>query len=353
MNCGTGIPACVDCAENEPHRQGCLCYRFAARLTKWYEGAKRDLPWRKTRDPYLILVSEIMLQQTRAQAVIPYYEKFLERFPTAQDLADAGEAEVLRHWSGLGYYQRARNLQKAARRIVERGAFPLEYDAIRELPGVGAYTAAAVASIAFGSRRAVVDGNVMRVIARFTGDAANIGAPATRILFEKVAGALLDQDDPGRFNQAMMELGATICLPRNPLCLLCPVSTGCEAHAQGKQSQLPVKLKRMHPVRVEATLLMIERAGRILLWRRGSEAQRLGGFWELPSAEDLPKARRLETLGSFRHSITNHNYIFAVVKAAIARPASRYRWFDQSQLEGIPLSTTARKALALSARTIK
>jgi A/G-specific adenine glycosylase len=294
-----------------------------------------------------------MLQQTRAQAVIPYYEKFLERFPAARDLADAGEAEVLRRWSGLGYYQRARNLQRAARQIVERGAFPREYEAIRELPGVGPYTAAAVASIAFGSHRAVVDGNVMRVIARFTGDAADIGAPATRIRFEKIASTLLDPGDPGRFNQAMMELGATICLPRNPMCLLCPVGAGCEARAQGKQSQLPVKLKRMQPVRVEATLLMIECAGRILLWRRSSDAQRLGGFWELPSAEDLPKARRLETLGSFRHSITNHNYVFAVVKASIARPASRFHWFDRSQLEGIPLSTTTRKALALRARTIK
>jgi A/G-specific adenine glycosylase len=294
-----------------------------------------------------------MLQQTRAQAVIPYYEKFLARFPTAQDLADANEAEVLRGWSGLGYYQRARNLQKAARQIVERGAFPREYDAIRELPGVGAYTAAAVASIAFGSHRAVVDGNVLRVIARFTGDAADIGAAATRIRFEEVARTLLDPNNPGRFNQAMMELGATICLPRNPMCLLCPVSAGCEARAQNKQSQLPVKLKRMQAVRVEATLLMIERAGRILLWRRSSDAQRLGGFWELPSAEDMPKARRLETLGSFRHSITNHNYTFAVVKAAIARPTGRFRWFDHAQLEGIPLSTTTRKALALRARTIK
>ena len=351
MNCGTGIPACVDCAEDEEHRQECLCYR--AKLTKWYDGAQRDLPWRKTRDPYRILVSEIMLQQTRAQAVIPYYEKFLERFPTARDLADASEAEVLRQWSGLGYYQRARNLQKAARQIVERGGFPREYDAIRELPGVGAYTAAAVASIAFGSRRAVVDGNVMRVIARFTGDAADIGALTTKLRFEKVASTLLDPDDPGRFNQATMELGATICLPRNPLCLLCPVSAGCEAHAQGKQSQLPVKLKRTQPIRVEATLLMIERAGRILLWRRSPDAQRLGGFWELPSGEELPKARRLETLGSFRHSITNHNYIFTVTKAAIARAASRFHWFDHSQLDGMPLSTTTRKALALVGRSIK
>jgi A/G-specific adenine glycosylase len=321
--------------------------QFAARLTQWYDGAKRDLPWRKTRDPYRILVSEIMLQQTRAQAVIPYYEKFLETFPSAHDLARASETEVLRHWSGLGYYARARNLHKAARQIVEHGAFPQEYDAIRELPGVGTYTAAAVASIAFGNNRAVVDGNVMRVIARFSGDASDIGAPATKIRFEKIASALLDPHDPGRFNQAMMELGATICLPRNPLCLLCPVSADCQARAQGNQSQLPVKLKRMQPVRVDVTLLIVERAGRILLWRRNPDSRRLGGFWELPSSEELPKAKKLESLGSFRHSITNHNYIFTVVNATVSGAASRFQWFDRAQLLGIPLSTTTRKALAL------
>jgi A/G-specific adenine glycosylase len=320
---------------------------FAARLTKWYDGAKRDLPWRKTRDPYRILVSEIMLQQTRAQAVIPYYEKFLDSFPTAPDLARASETEVLQCWSGLGYYQRARNLHTAARKIVEHGAFPREYEAIRQLPGVGAYTAAAVASIAFGSERAVVDGNVMRVVARFTGDAADIGASATKIRFDKKASALLDPRDPGRFNQAIMELGATICLPRNPLCLLCPVSADCQARAQGIQSQLPVKLKRTQPVRVDATLLIIERAGRILLWRRNPDSRRLGGFWELPSSEELPKATKLEPLGSFRHSITNHNYIFTIVKATVSGAASRFQWFDRAQLEAIPLSTTARKALAL------
>jgi A/G-specific adenine glycosylase len=288
-----------------------------------------------------------MLQQTRAQAVIPYYERFLESFPTARDLAGASETEVLRGWSGLGYYQRARNLHKAARQIVERGAFPRDYEAIRELPGVGAYTAAAVASIAFGSDRAVVDGNVMRVIARFTGDAADIGASATRIRFEQIASALLDPHDPGRFNQAMMELGATVCLPRNPLCLLCPVSVDCQARAQGKQSQLPVKLKRAQLVRVDATLLIVKRAGRILLWRRNPDSRRLGGFWELPSSEELPKARKLEALGSFRHSITNHNYIFTIVKATVSGAASPCQWFDRAQLEAIPLSTTTRKALAL------
>jgi len=294
-----------------------------------------------------------MLQQTRAQAVIPYYERFLERFPAAQDLARASEIEVLQHWSGLGYYARARNLHRAARRIIENGAFPQDYEAIRELPGVGTYTAAAVASIAFGGKHAVVDGNVMRVIARFSGDAADIGASATKIRFEKIASTLLDLRDPGRFNQAMMELGATICLPRNPLCLLCPVSADCQARVQGKQSQLPIKLKRTQPVRVDVTLLIVERAGRILLWRRNPDSPRLGGFWELPSSEELPKAKKLEAVGSFRHSITNHNYLFTIVKATASSVASRLQWFDRAQLQAIPLSTTTRKALALLKPTIK
>ncbi len=326
---------------------------FAARLTRWYDGARRDLPWRRTLDPYRILVSEVMLQQTRAQAVIPYYEKFLQRFPDPAELAAAGEPELLRSWSGLGYYQRARNLQKAARRIVELGAFPADYESIRELPGVGAYTAAAVASIAFGLRHAVVDGNVLRVIARHTGDRSDIGAAATRIRFEKVAQKLLGRSEPGRFNQAMMELGATVCLPRNPMCLLCPVGAECQARQQCLQSELPVKSKRAAPVRLSTTLLAIERRGRILLCQRSPEEGRMRGFWELPSADQLPKAEIQETLGSFRHTITNHHYSFTVVKAIISHAADGFAWFDKSQLEQIPLSTVARKSLAILHALIK
>jgi A/G-specific adenine glycosylase len=294
-----------------------------------------------------------MLQQTRAQAVIPYYEKFLERFPSAAELAAGSEPELLRYWSGLGYYQRARNLQKAARRIVEQGSFPQEYESIRDLPGVGTYTAAAVASIAFGHRRACVDGNVLRVIARHTADASDIGAAATRLRFEKIAQELLGRSEPGRFNQAMMELGATICLPRNPLCLLCPVAADCQARQQGLQSELPVKSKRTSPVRISTTVLAIERGGRILLSQRSQEARRMRGFWELPSAEDLPHAKMRETLGSFRHTITNHHYSFTVVKAIISDVDNGFEWFDKSQLEQIPLSTVTRKALVFWYGSIK
>lgn len=294
-----------------------------------------------------------MLQQTRAQTVIPYYESFLARFPAPESLAVAEEPEVLRLWSGLGYYQRARNLQRAARKIAESGGFPRDYESILELPGVGAYTAAAVASIAFGKAHAVLDGNVMRVIARLTADDGDIGSPATRARLGQEAARLLDRRDPGGFNQAMMELGATICLPRNPLCLLCPVSGECQAREQGRQGELPVKLRRIEPVRIQATLLAIERAGSILLWRRDEAARKLGGFWELPSPDELPKAAIGETVGSFRHSITNHNYTFTVVKARVSRPEGRFEWIGFKRLDGVPLSTTARKALALLHREIK
>jgi A/G-specific adenine glycosylase len=288
-----------------------------------------------------------MLQQTRARAVIPYYEAFLARFPSPGDLAMASEAEALRLWAGLGYYSRARNLRRAAARIVERGGFPRDYDSIRELPGVGPYTAAAVASIAFGEPRAAVDGNVLRVIARLTADSADIGASATKARFEQKAAALLDRRDPGRFNQAMMELGAAVCLPRNPCCERCPVAGGCGARISGKQAELPVKLRRGEPVRIAVTLLLIERAGRILLWRRDPASPRLGGFWELPSPEDLPHAEPREPLGSFRHSITNHSYTFSVVRAKTPRISKPFQWFDRSELDALPLSTTCRKALAL------
>src|SRR5579862_6586746 len=197
---------------------------IAPRLLAWYDARHRDLPWRSTTDPYRIWVSEVMLQQTRAEAVIPYYERFLERFPNAAALAVASEQEVLAWWSGLGYYSRARHLHKAARLVAD--GFPKTYETIRELPGVGDYTAAAIGSIAFGLPHAVVDGNVLRVVARIENDAADIAAPRTRERFRTVAQNWLEQapaDSFGAFNQALMELGATICLPRNPACTTCPV----------------------------------------------------------------------------------------------------------------------------------
>jgi A/G-specific adenine glycosylase len=320
------------------------------RLIAWYDAGHRDLPWRKTNDPYQIWISEIMLQQTRAQAVIPYYERFLQRFPTVEALAGAVEDEVLTLWAGLGYYSRARNLWRAARQIVSNGGFPRDYDGLRALPGIGNYTAAAIASIAFALPHAVLDGNVMRVVARVENDAADIGAARTRERFREIAQSWLNVKRAGAFNQAMMELGATVCLPKNPLCRACPLSAGCAALAAGTVAQLPVKLRRMQPVKIEDTLLIVRRNARILLRQREAEASRMAGFWDLPTPRDLPDARVERRLGEFRHTITHHHYRFTVAAAAAHIPKGPFRWFRAAEMEGIPLSSTARKALRLAGR---
>ncbi len=288
-----------------------------------------------------------MLQQTRVEAVIPYYERFLTRFPGIGALAEAPESAVLTHWAGLGYYSRARNLQRAARVMEASGGFPQEYDAIRELPGIGDYTAAAVASIALGLPHAVLDGNVMRVIARLTNDPADIGAPATRKRMQATAQDLLDRRHPGEFNQAMMELGATVCLPRKPQCLLCPVRGHCKADEAGTAAELPVKLRKQTPVQIAGQLLVIEREGAVLLWQRSSAAGRMADFWELPAPE--PGAFNVgERLGSFRHAITHHHYTFEVLLATVRRAPKGLQWVPLRDLSTTPLSTTARKALRIA-----
>jgi len=322
--------------------------RFGRLLLAWYSRGHRDLPWRNTRDPYRIWISEIMLQQTRAQAVIPYYLRFLERFPTVEALAAAEEDTVLALWSGLGYYSRARNLRLAARLIVASGPFPGTYEAIRELPGIGDYTAAAIASIAFDLPHAVLDGNVLRVVARVANDAADIASNRTRERFRAIAQEWLVPAEPGHFNQALMELGATVCLPRKPLCLVCPLALECIARQEGTAAQLPVKLRKTEPVRLDGTLLILLRAGRILL-RRRSDDGRMAGFWDLPSPEDLPQARLGERYGEIRHSVTHHRYTLQVRAATASKVAGEtLQWYAPEHLREIPLSTTARKALALA-----
>jgi A/G-specific adenine glycosylase len=323
-------------------------HRVARLLLEWYARGHRDLPWRSTSDPYRIWVSEIMLQQTRAQAVIPYYERFLLRFPTVEALAAAQENDVLALWSGLGYYSRARNLWRAARQVAAAGGFPRQYDAIRALPGIGDYTAAAIASIAFGLPHAVLDGNVLRVVARVENDAADIASARTRERFRAVAQGWLDAGEPGPYNQALMELGAMVCLPRNPLCLVCPLAVCCRGCREGTVAQLPVKLRRTVPVELERTLLVIRRRGKLLLRQNGPDARHMAGFWDLPTPQQLPAACVGERLGEFLHTITHHRYTIAVHAATVRRVGTEYGWFDAAQFGEIPLSTTARKALKLT-----
>jgi A/G-specific adenine glycosylase len=314
-------------------------------LLSWYTRSKRDLPWRRTTDPYAIWVSEVMLQQTRVAAVLPYYERFLDRFPTVRQLANAPEEEVLAAWSGLGYYSRARNLQKAAVRIAEAGRFPPDYEGIHALPGIGAYTAAAIASIAFKQPYAAIDGNALRVLSRLAAEPGDIGARSTRQRLQLVANGLLDRKRPGDFNQAIMELGATVCLPKSPDCTKCPLSRHCEAFRTGAQKELPVKLRKLQRNEASETLFYIERDGQILLWRRDANSKRLAGFWELPGPEQLKHVASERILGEFRHTIVNTTFRFKVVRASLGTIPGGLVWQPARILHELPLSTTANKAL--------
>jgi A/G-specific adenine glycosylase len=241
---------------------------FRRALLGWFREFQRDLPWRRTRDPYRVWVSEIMLQQTRVAAVIPYYERFLERFPDPESLANAPQEEVLNLWSGLGYYSRARNLQQAAKRIVavHGGRFPREPREVRALPGIGDYTAAAILSIAFGEKLAVLDGNVARVLARLDALRGDLREPGRWRRLQARASELCAEDAPGDWNQAMMELGATVCVPRAPHCLLCPVGGHCQAKKLGLATTLPEQRKKREAVAVRlVAAVLVDRQGNSLL----------------------------------------------------------------------------------------
>ena len=262
---------------------------------EWYRENARDLPWRRTRDPYHILVSEIMLQQTRVQAVLGYYDRFLAAFPNPAALAAAEEGRLLKLWEGLGYYSRARNLQKAARACVETysGALPDTYEALLSLPGVGEYTAGAVASIAYGIPVPAVDGNVLRVLARINCDSGDIADPAVKKRVRETLLAHMPKEEPGLFNQALMELGATVCLPNGaPKCEICPVAAYCRAREEGQQLTLPVKGKKK-PRRIEEkTVYALFFEGKPLGHLR--EAGVLKGLWQLP---EEPGRRTRQEMG--------------------------------------------------------
>lgn len=300
--------------------------RFRGMLASWYAQVQRTLPWRGESDPYRVLVSEIMLQQTRVAVVIERYKRFLMRFPSAAHLARAREQSVLAEWSGLGYYRRARSLQGAAKAVVKQGGFPGSAAELMELPGVGRYTAAAVASICFGEPVAVVDGNVRRVLDRLTGRELNEQD------YWRWAGELLDRERPGDFNQAMMELGATVCLPRNPQCDRCSVTDLCVsrgAHEQRKQER-----------RRKATLryMLVQREDKVLLRQRPATVSLMPGMWELPETG----AQIGEPFLKLRHSITVTDYSVLVY----ARTSGRHeegKWIKADRLGKLALTGLTRK----------
>lgn len=256
-------------------------------LVAWYRENKRDLPWRRTKDPYCIWVSEIMLQQTRVEAVKPYYERFLQALPTVADLAEAEEETILKLWEGLGYYSRVRNMQKAAKQIMEEydGRFPADQKALLHLTGIGPYTAGAVGSIAFSLPIPAVDGNVLRVMSRFTADSSDISLQATKKNWEERLTEIMPQDCPGDLNQALMELGATVCLPNGaPKCEICPLRKDCEAYRRNQMMQYPVKAEKKPRTRVELNVFFCVDGEKIAIGKRPKKGL-LSGLWELPNTE--------------------------------------------------------------------
>jgi A/G-specific adenine glycosylase len=344
-----------------------------ARLLTWYRAHQRDLPWRRTRDPYAIWISESMLQQTRVETVVPYYERFLGRFPDATSLAAADLEEVLGLWSGLGYYSRARNLHRAAQALVQQhaGRLPDDPVALRALPGIGRYTAGAVASIAFDRPEPIVDGNVARVLSRLHGIRDEIdGAAGKRRLWAEAA-ALAAGPSPGSLNQALMELGATLCTPRRPRCDACPVSRDCEALRAGDPETLPRKAPRRRARPVDAVAALVLRRGRALAVRR-PEHGLLAGMWELPGGDlevgERPHdaiERRLQQrvglliagvspLGVIEHVFTHLRLRLHVFRCADVRGRVRlqgldaHRWLAPAALHALPQGGPTRKALALA-----
>jgi A/G-specific adenine glycosylase len=308
---------------------------FRRRLLRWFQEFQRTLPWRGETDPYRILVSEIMLQQTRVAVVEDRYRKFVAQFPSVDRLARARQETVLAAWSGLGYYRRARALHQAAKEIAARGAFPATADELRELPGIGRYTAAAVASIAFGQPVAVVDGNVKRVLERVTHQQAPIKQMAEEDYWQ-AAGELLDKCRPGDFNQAMMELGALVCLPAQPLCHACPVAGLCSSRGPTEKVKGPQRRKAV------LQYALARRNGSVLLRQRDRESSLMPGMWELP--EIGPVKRDGTPLLTLRHSITITDYSVHVFSS---RDASTKigRWVPVHAAERLPLTGLTRKIL--------
>lgn len=313
------------------------CRKFSKHLLRWFDREKRDLPWRGESEPYRILVSEIMLQQTRVAVVKERYKQFLRQFPTVTRLARASEESVLAVWSGLGYYRRARALYAAARHISKASAFPRTAAELTELPGIGRYTAAAVASIAFGEPVAVVDGNVKRVLQRLNGKELSHDAYWQR------AEELLDRRRPGDSNQALMELGATVCLPGQPLCQSCPVTEFC-ASLQGKRIESRNGLRKEPELRRKAMLnyLLAQKNGAILLQQRSATVSLMPGMWELPQLAPH-KMRGKSPALRVRHSITVTDYVVSVFTASSRKCAGS--WVQRDKLSSLPLTGLARKIL--------
>ena len=342
--------------------------RIAPLLLAWYDRHARELPWRGIRDPYRTWVSETMLQQTRVETVIGYYGRFLQRFPTVADLAAAPEDDVLKMWEGLGYYSRARNLHKGAKQVMADfgGAIPAAVEELRKISGVGPYTAGAIASIAYDQPVPAVDGNVIRVVSRLRGIRENVGIPSVRRLLEGEAAALVPAERPGDFNQAMMDLGATVCTPGTPACEKCPLQTLCDAFAAGDAEELPLLPRKNPPKVIDYGVCLIFSGSRVLM-RQRTEAM-LKGLWVFPMAEGKHTLRQLPAVvkkltklpvcdvqpaGEAKHVFTHQVwqmqlYTMRVPEAAEAPAGYRFVTIDEMDALAIP---TAVKAAVQAVKT--
>lgn len=339
----------------------------ASGLLAWYARAKRDLPWRRSADPYRVWVSEIMLQQTQVERVKDFFARFVARFPDVASLAAAREPEVLRLWEGLGYYRRARQLHAAAQQIVADygGTFPRTAAELRSLPGIGRYTAGAIASIAFDAREPIVEANSRRVIARLVGHDGPLGSAADDEPIWEAAARLLPPRQPGRFNQALMDLGAMVCTPERPLCGACPLAGQCVANRAGLVADIPRKAVRRTVERRYETAVVATRRGRVLVVQRGA-GEWWAGLWDFPrvpgratrAARGIAACGRLgglrcgppERLGTVVHTVTHHRITLDVVRCAAGRMAAAAadrRWVTPRQLAALALTSPARRIARL------
>lgn len=337
-------------------------------ILAWYRDNRRDLPWRKTSDPYEIWISEIMCQQTRVDTVIGYYTRFMERFPDIASLAAAEEEEVLVLWKGLGYYSRARNLWKAAKIVADRygGSFPDSLEAVRSLPGIGDYTAGAILSIAFNQAQTAVDGNVLRVVARLEGLEEDILLPAVKQRITGIVSRMLPPEHAGDFNQGLMELGALVCIPQNPRCSECPVQNSCIAHATGCQTELPLRKgkKQPSPELLLWAPMITDREGRILLEYRETETL-LGRMWGVPLLEKTEDAMLGElfearyglslitgaSLGNAEHVFSHKVWHMEAVNAQfLAEPLlpPALKWFGWEETDMLAVPRAFQKVLKLA-----
>ena len=342
-------------------------HRLTDKLLNWYAENARGLPWRRTDDPYAIWVAEVMLQQTRVETVKPYYRRWMQRFPTVTDLAEASQDEVLNLWEGLGYYRRARYLHRAAKTLVSEydGQLPTTENTLRELPGIGPYTAAAIASIAFGEDHLALDGNLRRVLARLFDIEAEINSSAAEKKLHQIGSDLLPNGQAGTFNQALMDLGAMICLPRDPRCEICPLQADCLARQRGVERERPVRAKSGELPHVTRLAAALTSQDHVLIGRR-PEGALLGGLWEFPGTElegSKVEPTRLahkvglgsnlhhdepEELGTYEHSyshyrVTAHAFRFEVKTAdRVLREEQELRWVPVGELDDYPMGKIDR-----------